>query len=304
MVESPLKGVEFFANELSPAARQNDPRLHSIASQPRAHWLTGGEWSTLEDIGRIEGKVKRIIRAHEYATSILVIYNIPRRDLVGEHSEGGAKNAEEYLEYIYAIGDGIRIATESGRRGILHPPPIVILEPDALADCQNMDPAERWTRIELVRQAHKKILWRAPCHLYIDIGNPEFIEDPLEAADTLEEAGIFEGGICRPRGFSVNVSNFYSTERCEAYADEISAHLDGVHYVIDTSRNGNGHIHKDQWCNPPDRKLGTPPTIDTGHELCDAYLWIKNPGESDGPENGGPAAGTFWPEYALGLCDE
>ena len=166
-----------------------------------------------------------------------------------------------------------------------------------------MDPIKRWTRIELIRQAHKKILWHSPCHLYIDIGNPEFIEDTQEAAEILEEAGIFEGVPCKPRGFSVNVSNFYSTEMCEAYADEIAAYLDGVHYVIDTSRNGNGNIAKDQWCNPLGRKLGIPPTIDTGHELCDAYLWIKNPGESDGPENGGPAAGQFWTEYAIGLCE-
>jgi len=29
---------------------------------------------------------------------------------------------------------------------------------------------------------------------------------------------------------------------------------------------------------------------------------IKRPGESDGTCNGGPSAGTFWPEYALGLA--
>ena len=33
----------------------------------------------------------------------------------------------------------------------------------------------------------------------------------------------------------------------------------------------------------------------------DAYLWVKTPGESDGTCNGGPRAGQWWPEYALGL---
>ena len=33
-----------------------------------------------------------------------------------------------------------------------------------------------------------------------------------------------------------------------------------------------------------------------------AYLWVKRPGESDGPCNGGPSAGQWWPEYALGLA--
>ena len=67
------------------------------------------------------------------------------------------------------------------------------------------------------------------------------------------------------------------------------------YYVVDTSRNGNGP-HGNEWCNPPGRALGTPPTCDTGLEKCDAYLWIKIPGESDGKANGGPRAGRMWGE--------
>ncbi|SCE59467.1 endoglucanase [Streptomyces sp. Termitarium-T10T-6] len=47
---------------------------------------------------------------------------------------------------------------------------------------------------------------------------------------------------------------------------------------------------------------GTPPTTDTGDERLDAYLWIKRPGDSDGTCRGGPPAGDWWPEYALGLA--
>ena len=42
------------------------------------------------------------------------------------------------------------------------------------------------------------------------------------------------------------------------------------------------------------------PTAQTGDPLVDALLWIKRPGESDGACNGGPPAGTWWPEDALG----
>ncbi|MFC9174490.1 glycoside hydrolase family 6 protein [Streptomyces sp. NPDC057107] len=56
------------------------------------------------------------------------------------------------------------------------------------------------------------------------------------------------------------------------------------------------------WCNPPGRALGEPPTTETGDEKVDAYLWIKRPGESDGDCKGGPKAGAWWPEYALGLA--
>jgi len=29
---------------------------------------------------------------------------------------------------------------------------------------------------------------------------------------------------------------------------------------------------------------------------------VKHPGESDGTCNGGPTAGTFWTDYAIGLA--
>ncbi|HEX5941376.1 MAG TPA: glycoside hydrolase family 6 protein [Anaerolineales bacterium] len=96
------------------------------------------------------------------------------------------------------------------------------------------------------------------------------------------------------------------------------------HFVIDTSRNGQGpwtpttsYPDAQDWCNPPDRGLGVRPTADTGIALLDAYLWIKIPGESDGectrglgptgtvdPEWGivDPGAGQWFPEMALQLA--
>jgi endoglucanase len=82
-----------------------------------------------------------------------------------------------------------------------------------------------------------------------------------------------------------------------SWSKRVSEHAKLKHFVIDTSRNGNGP-YGNEWCNPPGRALGIPPTTDTGEELCDAFLWIKVPGESDGTGNGGPRAGKFWPEYA------
>ena len=98
------------------------------------------------------------------------------------------------------------------------------------------------------------------------------------------------------------------------------------HFVIDTSRNGQGpwvppaglYPDPQDWCNPPDRGLGVRPTADTGISLLDAYLWVKIPGESDGectrglgpggqtvdPEWGliDPRAGGWFPEMALQLA--
>jgi endoglucanase len=56
-----------------------------------------------------------------------------------------------------------------------------------------------------------------------------------------------------------------------------------------------------EWCNAPNQALGTPPTASTNEPLADAFLWVKTPGQSDGTCNGGPAAGTWWADYALEL---
>jgi endoglucanase len=75
-----------------------------------------------------------------------------------------------------------------------------------------------------------------------------------------------------------------------------------THFVVDTSRNGQGPLDASiyanapynqpaavvqtltngGWCNPPARGLGTHPTANTGVSLLDAYIWVKTPGQSDG----------------------
>jgi endoglucanase len=103
-------------------------------------------------------------------------------------------------------------------------------------------------------------------------------------------------------GFALNVSNFRSDRELLGWAEAVRART-GMRYVLDTSRNGLGPDDSDEWCNPPGRALGLPPDVDPPDVGLDARLWVKTPGESDGSCNGGPSAGTWWPEYALGLAE-
>ena len=103
------------------------------------------------------------------------------------------------------------------------------------------------------------------------------------------------------------MSNFFRTGTAVAYGRALSRRLGGAHFVIDTSRNGNGPSLQDdaggpKWCNPPGRAIGRSPTTSTGQPKVDAYLWVKQPGASDGScRAGAPPAGHWWPEYALQL---
>jgi endoglucanase len=81
-----------------------------------------------------------------------------------------------------------------------------------------------------------------------------------------------------------------------------------THFVIDTSRNGQGpwtptasYPDAQDWCNPPGRGVGLRPTMETGNTLIDAYLWVKIPGESDGQctRGLGPGGTTVDPEWGI-----
>ena len=137
--------------------------------------------------------------------------------------------------------------------------------------------------------------------VYVDAGNSNW-HPPEEMARRLKLAGIDKA-----RGFALNVSNFRTTQESVAYGRKLSALVGGKHFVIDTSRNGRGPLppeedHDDfEWCNPPGRAVGARPTNKTCDPLCDAYLWVKPPGDSDGEHNGAPPAGQWHPEYAVEL---
>jgi endoglucanase len=131
--------------------------------------------------------------------------------------------------------------------------------------------------------------------VYLDGGHDNW-QPVATMASRLAQAGIADA-----QGFALNVSNFRAQAGLVGYGQQLAAAIGVAHFVIDTSRNGLGPSPDGQWCNPPGRALGARPGTPTDFRL-DWNLWIKRPGESDGPCNGGPAAGVYWPSYADGLA--
>lgn len=263
------------------ATRPDDAALiDKIASQPQAEWL--GEWS---------GAVKFFVRskmsqaADADAMGLFIVYNIPKRDC-GQHSKGGAKSDEAYLEWVSKVADGVG-----------DDPAVMIVEPDALGQIEKCTaPGQRDARLKLIANGVRILKSRPNIHVYLDAGHAHWLPAEQMAKNLLA------AGVEYADGFSLNVSNYVTTEENLAYGKKLSALVGGAHFVIDTARNGNGATPDDQWCNPDGRALGIPPTTDTDDPLCDAYLWLKRPGESDGACNGGPRAGEWWADQALGLA--
>jgi endoglucanase len=287
---NPLRGVKLWVDPQSQAARQYrafrksraaDARLiRKIAAMPQATWY--GNWSS--DIqAAVATQVQQAGRKNQAA--LLVAYNIPYRDC-GQYSAGGSASAAKYRNWIRRLTRGIG----RGRA-------VVVLEPDALAQlAQCLPAAGQQERLSLLTFAVRALKTNPGTTVYIDAGHPRWHPAAL-MAQRLRAAGID-----RADGFALNVSNYVGTEENVKYGTQLSSLLGGVHFIIDTSRNGAGPAPGNAWCNPPGRALGPRPTIRTSSPVVDAYLWIKRPGESDGTCNGGPAAGTFWADAALDLA--
>ncbi|MEV0404054.1 glycoside hydrolase family 6 protein [Actinoallomurus sp. NPDC050550] len=257
----------------------------SIATKPMARWF--GNWS---------GDITKAVSGYTAAAKakkklpILVAYNIPGRDCGGA-SSGGAGSAAAYRTWIAKFAAGI-----GGR------PAVVVIEPDAVAqvDCLPND-GERKTRLSLLSYAAAQFKAKAPnTWAYLDAGNAKWIP-AATMAQRLRSAGV--GSV---RGFAVNVSNYYTTAQSASYAKAVNAALKSKygytrHFVVDTSRNGKGSKNG-EWCNPAGRKLGTPSRTGGGAEML---LWVKVPGDSDGPCGVGKGipAGQFSPDLAMHLIN-
>ena len=280
---TPRAGVSLYAATDSNAARaaQTDARFEGLAAIPQARWLS--DWTTVDNV---EQAVADYVGAASAVAEIpaLVLYKIPDRDC-GLYAAGGLADADEYVSWVDAVVRGLSGAGEV----------IVIVEPDALAMASQCEDEEG--REALIADAVHR-LSSTSATIYIDAGHSDWL-DPDEMARRLMRAGVAEA-----QGFSTNVSNFQNTDDEIRYAEAVRAALESLgvsdaHYVIDTSRNGSP-VPAGDVCNPPDARVGDLPQLFTGTAL-DGFLWVKAPGEPDGPCNGAPIGQYFWPEGALQL---
>ncbi len=275
------------ANSLPAAWARNNPgdsraaRIQSsIGARPIARWFGNDSniGSTVANYtGAADGQDK---------LPVLVAYNLPGRDACGGHSGGGAGSPAAYRTWISSFAAGI------GAK-----PAIVVIEPDALGDFSCMTQTAINERLGMLTYATQMLQQKATnTYAYLDGGNAGWVAAPTMASR------LNSAGVRNVRGFAINVSNYYTTSQSASYANSVNSSLGyTAKFVIDTSRNANGH--NGQWCNPAGRKLGVPAQIGgSGSELL---LWVKTPGVSDGQCGIAPSvpAGQFSPDLAIRLID-
>lgn len=267
-------------------ANRSDPRRplieERIADRPAAVWFAE------HAPGTITSRVRAVTSGAGSRVPVVVPYAIPDRDCGGA-SQGGAPDLAAYDAWIGKFAAGLG----SGEV-------IVILEPDAIALSECLSAKQRTARYASLARAGRALKDANPkARVYYDAGHSGW-NAAAKQAGRLRAAGA--ASPASSDGVFTNVSNFHRTADEAAYAREVLSALGGpagLGAVIDTSRNGNGAPPDGEWCDPAGRGLGQSPTLKTGQDRIDAYLWIKLPGESDGCKG---APGTFTPGYAYDLA--
>jgi endoglucanase len=282
----PYAGQKLFVSAWNGAARNVNSgycpaQMQKMAAQPGSVWLSGSVSDMNSEMPQYLSQA-----ASQGAMPTFVIYNIPGRDC-GSYSAGGAASNNDYLAFVQTVA-----------RYIGNTRAAVIIEPDGLPNSAHdscWGTAGAQEKIQLIKNAVLTIRNNAPnTAIYLDAGGPTWVS-ANEMASILNAAGVEYAN-----GFSLNVSGYSYTDTVKNYGNTISSMTGNKHFVIDTSRNGNGGTNPYQWCNPEGQAVGhVPQAFNSG--LIDAYIWVNFPGSSDGEcGRGFPYAGAYMPQWA---CD-
>lgn len=276
------KGL-YVRTDSSPARLGDETVKAQIGSKPIAKWF--GPTRLIE--ADVDALVS--LAAAKQQLPVLVTYAIPNRDAGGQ-SRGGYGSTDEYLAWARGFAAGI------GDR-----PAIVIVEPDAILHGGVWD-SERVRALGGIIDAIHAVCPKT--WIYLDTTDGRWNPPSMFAARFKQ---VWEPRKAKIRGYSVNISNHHTETVLREFDRLMQVAGINLPFVYDASRNGKDMGNAD-WCNPPGRKLGVAP-IAAGNPLasigCDAALWIKVPGESDGNCGVYPTvpSGAFSNEIARNLID-
>lgn len=267
------------AAEMNPDAGDEARLLSYLAEQPVAVWYRG---PFLNLSARLQ---RQLLGAKEQdAFALMVLDNLPGRDC--KETGASPSAAADYRTWI----DNFVQAIQETRA-------IVILEPQGISRLSCLSPEKQKERLELLSYAVRELKKRPRTLVYIDAGGPGILKSE-EAARLLKEAGIAGAD-----GSALNTAQYQKTDAVLRYGLLLRRFLGPKNFVIDTSHNGKGPPREEKPCNPSGVAVGEAPFQLPDDEVIDSFLWLKAPGESDGPcGRGEPPAGQFSKQRAIQMA--
>jgi len=264
-----------------------------VASQPetkRFGAFIGSGPKTQDSVSRLLRRAERTSRGQ---VPVLAVYRL-KHIRCGGYGDSRADEAS-YRRWLSHFARGV------GRH-----PAVIFLEQDALITAPCLSRRGIATRMAELRYA-TSLLGRLPHAVtYLDAG----AADAVSARRTVRL--LRAAGVGNVRGFFLNSTHFDWTRRELGFGNRISRALRGMHFVVNTTANGNGPLvpssrvryGNEVLCNPSGRALGPRPTTLTGDPRADAFMWIGDVGRSGGRCHAGDLpTGTFDANLALGLAE-
>ena len=308
--------------------------ITEMEATPQAVWFTSGTPNQV----RQQVQQTMVGAAADRAVPVLVAYDIPGRDCA-QYSAGGALDEAAYEAWISAFAAGIGhrqaiVILEPDALGNLPSncglPPSVYPFTDAerYAELQyavsalEQDPGasvyldgthSAWQSVGTITQRLLEADVQQAQGFFLNVSNYQpgdelldygtWISDCIAMVTDPSNPFFNNPGACASQYYPATQSDFSTWGlTTQWYAQNMGNAVASTHFVVDTSRNGQGpnnmqgyaNAPYDQpasvigtlaggnWCNPPGSGLGLRPTTSTGVPLLDAYLWVKTPGQSDG----------------------
>ncbi|HEX9040608.1 MAG TPA: glycoside hydrolase family 6 protein [Trebonia sp.] len=301
---------------------------------PRAVWFTSGTPAQVkQQVGQTMAEA-----AVERAVPVLVAYDIPGRDCA-QYSAGGALTQADYEAWIngfaHGIGSGKAIVilepdalgnmpsacggpsstypfTDAERTAELQYA-VSALEADPAVSVYLDGTHSAWQSVGTMAQRLLAADVQQAQGFFLNVSNYQLNSHLLDYGTWISDCIAM---VTDPSSFAFNHPDYCASQYYPAtvgdfstwglttqwYAQNMGNAVATTHFVIDTSRNGDGPndmsayaaapynqpssviktLASGNWCNPPSSGLGLKPTANTGVPLLDAYLWVKTPGQSDG----------------------
>jgi endoglucanase len=308
--------------------------ITEVETIPRAVWFNSGTPAQVQQ----QVRLTMAEAALESAVPVLVAYDIPGRDCA-QYSAGGALNESAYEAWIAAFAKGIgngkavvilepdalgNMPSGCGLSSSVYPftdaeriaelqYAVSALEADSGASVYLDGTHSAWQSVGTITQRLLAANVQDAQGFYLNVSNYQadpnlidygtWISDCIAMVTDSANAYYNNPSGCASQYYPATESDFSTWGLTTAwYAANMGGAVATTHFVIDTSRNGDGPnsmqayasapysqpasvistLAAGNWCNPPASGLGLKPTANTGVPLLDAYLWVKTPGQSDG----------------------
>ena len=336
--------------------------IEEMEDIPSAVWFTGGTPAQIQS--QVQGTMVKA--AIQKAVPVMVAYDIPGRDCA-QYSAGGAADEAAYDSWISSFATGLGASkavvilepdglgllpsscggptatypfTDAERFAEISYAVNALTTADPNANVYLDATHSSWQSVGTMTQRLVQAGVQKARGFFVNVSNYQptpnlidygtWISDCISIVTDPNSVYYNHPDWCASQYYPANPSDFSTWGQTTAwYAANMGSDVATTHFVIDTSRNGNGPnnmqsyaaapynqpsgvvsaLASGSWCNPPGAGLGILPTADTGVPLLDAYLWVKTPGQSDGQCDaaGGARAWDYtaytqsgWPADAAG----